>query len=146
MAKANVFLLLSIFVIASLSSLSHGLTINGIQIGTIAVRGVLRCTLNGTQNAPPISGQTVFLRCANSTTNLAQAITNPAGLVTLVVKIADTALFDPATCLATVVLPVANCSVFPPDGLLTSTVSLVNVLQTNLGNIANFITGSFLFL
>ncbi|CAA7024518.1 unnamed protein product [Microthlaspi erraticum] len=145
MAKANVFLL-SIFVIASLSSLSHGLSINGLLINTLQVSGVLRCTLNSNTNAPVISGRTVFLRCAGSSTNLGQAITDPAGVFVVVAKIADTALFDPASCRVVVVLPVATCSVFPPDGLVGATVTLVSVLQTNLGNIARFTTGPFLVL
>ncbi|ESQ34208.1 hypothetical protein EUTSA_v10009029mg [Eutrema salsugineum] len=143
MAKANVFLL-SIFVIASLSSLSHGLTINGIRIGTLEIDGVLRCTLNANTNAPPISGQTVSLRCAGSNTNLAQAVTNPAGAFRVVLNIVDTLAFDPSFCAIQVNLPVATCSVFPPDGVLTASFRLVNVVQGSVGNIANFVTGSFI--
>ncbi|CAH8253592.1 unnamed protein product [Arabidopsis lyrata] len=145
MAKANVFLL-SIVLMASLASLSHGLVINGLVIGTIQVRGVLRCTLTGVQNAPPISAATVFLTCGGSSTNLGQALTNPAGAFFIVARILDTALFDPSTCIVRVRLPVATCSVFPPDGVVSATTSLVSVVQTNLGNIANFVTGPFISL
>ncbi|XP_010496996.1 PREDICTED: uncharacterized protein LOC104774026, partial [Camelina sativa] len=67
MAKANVFLL-SLVLMASLASLSHGLLINGLlinglQIRTIEIQGVLRCTLTGDLNAPPVSAATVFLSC-----------------------------------------------------------------------------------
>lgn len=142
MAKASVFLL-SIVLMASLASLSHGLLINGLQIRTIEVRGVVRCTLTGNLNAPPVSAATVDFTCGGLSSNLGQALTDPAGLFAIVVNILDTVLFDPSTCIATVNLPVATCSVFPPDGVLSATVSLVNVIQTNLGNIANFTVGTF---
>ncbi|XP_019091245.1 PREDICTED: uncharacterized protein LOC109128760 [Camelina sativa] len=145
MAKANVFLL-SIVLMASLASLSHGLLMNGLQIRAIEVRGVLRCTLTGDPNAPPVSAATVFLSCNGRDANIGQVLTNPAGAFTIVVNILETSLFNPSTCFATVRLPVATCYVFPPDGLLTSTVTLGSVLQTNVGNIARFVTGPFLRL
>ncbi|KAG7598335.1 Reverse transcriptase RNA-dependent DNA polymerase [Arabidopsis suecica] len=89
---------------ASLASLSHGLVINGLVIGTIQVRGVLRCTLTGVQNAPPISAATVFLTCGGSSTNLGQALTNPAGAFLIAARILDTVLFDPSTCIVRVCL------------------------------------------
>ncbi|XP_023632884.1 uncharacterized protein LOC111828647 [Capsella rubella] len=143
MAKANVFLL-SIVLMASLASLSHGLIINGLQIGTISVRGVLRCTLTGNLNAPLVNDATVFLTCAGSSATLGQAVTDLAGAFNILAKIADTVAFDRSRCIVTVRVPVATCSVFPPDAVISSTVTLVSVVQTNTGNIANFVTGTFL--
>ncbi|KFK44532.1 hypothetical protein AALP_AA1G268800 [Arabis alpina] len=142
MAKANMFLL-SIFVIASLCSPSHGLYLNGLRIGTISIRGVLHCTLNANLNAPPVSAQTVFIKCAGSSTNLGQAVTDITGAYTVVIRVVDTLVFDASSCRVVVVLPVATCAVFPPDGVLTASISLVSVLQNSVGNIANFITNQF---
>ncbi|EOA37515.1 hypothetical protein CARUB_v10011696mg [Capsella rubella] len=145
MTKANVFLL-SIVLMASLASLSHGLLISGLQIQTIEIRGVLRCTLTGDLNAPPVSAATLFVTCNGRETTIPQVVTNPAGTFAILVNILATSLFNPSDCRVTVRLPVATCSVFPPDGFLTSTVNLVDVIQTNVGNIASFVTGPFLVL
>ncbi|CAH8257454.1 unnamed protein product [Arabidopsis lyrata] len=71
--------LFSMVFMASLSSLSHALVLNGLQINAIQVTGVLRCSLNGNQYAPPLIGITVHLVCDGSSTDLAQAVTDQYG-------------------------------------------------------------------
>ncbi|CAA7058218.1 unnamed protein product [Microthlaspi erraticum] len=137
--------LITILLIASFSSSTHGLILNGLRIGSIRINGVLFCSLDGNLigNSPPLSGAIVQLSCAGQNTDIGQALTNPAGVFVVVVKILDTFFFDPATCFIRVNLPVATCSVFPPDGALTASLNLVSIIQTALGNIANFTTGNF---
>ncbi|CAH8359834.1 unnamed protein product [Eruca vesicaria subsp. sativa] len=145
MRTSHTALLISILLLASFSSLTHGLILNGLPIGALKVNGLLFCSPNGNLigNSPPLSGAIVQLSCAGSQTNLGQALTNPAGAFTVSVKILDTLLFDPATCFIRVNLPIATCSVFPPDGALTASLNLVNIVQTAILNIATFTTGPF---
>ncbi|CAN6851725.1 unnamed protein product [Brassica oleracea] len=145
MKTSHTAFLISILLLASFSSLTHGLLLNGLQIGAVRVNGVLFCSLDGNLrgNSPPLSGAIVQLSCAGSQTNLSQALTNPAGAFVVLVRILDTILFDPSSCFVRVNLPVATCSVFPPDGALTASINLVNIVQTAILNIANFTTGPF---
>ncbi|XP_010559232.1 PREDICTED: uncharacterized protein LOC104827706 [Tarenaya hassleriana] len=140
-------ILISVLLIASFSSLSHALTINGIQIATVNVTGLLTCALSGNLvgNGPPVSGAIAVLSCGGANTNLAQAITNPAGVFTVILRILDTTIFDPSRCFIRVNLPVATCSVFPPNGALTSAIGLVTILQSAVGNVADFATGLFTY-
>ncbi|CAN7138122.1 unnamed protein product [Brassica rapa subsp. narinosa] len=58
MLKPNVFLLYMFLIIASLYSISHSLSLLGFQIN---IRGIVRCSLTGDPNAPPVSGSVVNL-------------------------------------------------------------------------------------
>lgn len=140
------FLMISILLMASFSSLTHGLILNGLRIGSVKINGVVFCSLDGNLigNSPPLSGAVVQLSCAGSSTDLGQALTNPAGVFVIAVRILDTIFFDPSTCFVRLNLPVATCSVFPPDGALTASLNLVSIVQTVLGNIANFTVGPFI--
>ncbi|XP_010559233.1 PREDICTED: phylloplanin-like [Tarenaya hassleriana] len=145
MANSSILLIIStILLLLSFSSLSHGLKLNGLEIGSVRINGLLYCSVNGNliRNSAPLPGALVSLSCGGRT-ELGQALTDPAGAFTVVVKLLDTILFDPSRCFINVNLPGADCSVFPPDGVLTASLSLVNVVQSALGNIAYFTVGPF---
>ncbi|CAA7058222.1 unnamed protein product [Microthlaspi erraticum] len=119
---------------ASLSSFSHALTLNGLLINVVQVTGVLRCSLNGNLNAPPLSRVTVHLACDG--TDIAQTVTDQAGAVAITNTLPSGNNFDLQRCLVRVYLPVASCSVFPLNGVLTAPLSLVHVIPSTLGNVA----------
>lgn len=137
--------LISILLMASFSSPTHGLILNGLRIASVRVNGVLHCSLDGNLigNSPPLSGAVVQLSCAGSNTDLGEALTNPAGVFIIAVRLLDTILFDPSTCYVKLNLPIATCAAFPPDGALTASINLVTIVQTVLGNIATFTIGPF---
>ncbi|VVA94470.1 unnamed protein product [Arabis nemorensis] len=140
------FLVITMLLMASLSSPTHGLILDGLRIGSIRINGVLFCSFNGNLigNSPPLSGAVVQLSCAGATTDLGQAVTNPAGVFVITLRLLDTILFDPSTCFIRLNLPIATCAVLPPDGALTASLILVNIVQNLLGNIANFTVTPFI--
>ncbi|KAG2290764.1 hypothetical protein Bca4012_081552 [Brassica carinata] len=140
MLKSNVFLLSMFLIIASLYSISHSLSLLDFQIN---ISGIVRCSLTGDLNAPPVSGSVVNLVCANETTNLSEVLTNVTGAFTFAVRFSDALLFDPGYCVVEATLPAGNCTLSPPTGTLTATVSLVNVFVTSFLVVANYITGPF---
>ncbi|CAF2298959.1 unnamed protein product [Brassica rapa] len=140
MLKPNVFLLYMFLIIASLYSISHSLSLLGFQIN---IRGIVRCSLTGDPNAPPVSGSVVNLVCANETTNLSGVLTDPTGAFNFTLKFSDTLLYDPSYCVVEANLPAGNCSLSPPNGTLTATVNLVNVFVTSALVTLNYITGPF---
>ena len=140
MLKQNVFLLYMFLIIASLYSISHSLSLLGFQINT---RGIVRCSVTGDPNAPPVSGSVVNLVCANETTNLSGVLTDPTGAFNFTLKFSDTLLYDPSYCVVEANLPAGNCSLSPPNGTLTATVNLVNVFVTSALVTLNYITGPF---
>ncbi|KFK41232.1 hypothetical protein AALP_AA2G103000 [Arabis alpina] len=136
---------ITILLISSFSLPTHGLILNGLRIGSIKINGVLYCSFDGNLhgNSPPLSGAVVELVCAGARTDLGQVVTNPAGVFVILVKLLDTVLFDPSICFARLNLPIATCAVIPPDGALTASLILANIVQTVLGNIANFTVTPF---
>ncbi|KAG5402348.1 hypothetical protein IGI04_016955, partial [Brassica rapa subsp. trilocularis] len=138
------------------------LSLLGFQIN---IRGIVRCSLTGDPNAPPVSGSVVKLGfecspataddlpfsclpfitlvCANETTNLSGVLTDPTGAFNFTLKFSDTLLYDPSYCVVEANLPAGNCSLSPPNGTLTATVNLVNVFVTSALVSLNYITGPF---
>ncbi|RID55180.1 hypothetical protein BRARA_G02457 [Brassica rapa] len=143
MAKPNVFLL-SILLIASLFYLSHTLTLFGILIDEVYIRGTLRCSLNGNPSAPPVSNATVYLVCGGANSTIAQAVTNPYGVFVIVLNTVETLLINPSECSIKANLPTGTCEIIPPDGTLTASVNLVNITIRALLFIANYAAGAFL--
>lgn len=88
MKKSNVFLLLSILLMASLFSISNSLTLFGLTIDQVNIRGSVYCCLHGDPSAPPVSNATVYYECAGANTTLAQAVTDSAGVFTIVLNTA----------------------------------------------------------
>lgn len=104
----------------------------------------MRCSLTRDPNAPPVSNATVILVCAGSSTPLAQTVTDPTGAFIFVLNALKAALIRPDICGVIVNLPAGTCEIYPPDGILTASIYLVNVIITNLLAIAYYITGPFL--
>ncbi|KAG2253187.1 hypothetical protein Bca52824_083323 [Brassica carinata] len=120
MAKPNVFLL-SILLIASLFYLSHTLTL------FVYIRGTLLCSLNEDPSAPPVSNAIVYLV-----------------LFFIVLNTLETILVNPSECSIKANLPTGTCEIIPPDGALTASVNLVNIIIRGLLFIANYAAGAFL--
>lgn len=129
-------LLISMIFMASLSSISHALVLNGLLINAVQVTGVLHCSLNGNLNAPPLIGVTVHLVCDGSSTDLAQAVTDQSGAFNIMLRLQSLTNFDLQRCSIRVNLPVASCSIFPSTGFLTGSLGLLRVIQSTLGNVA----------
>ncbi|KAJ4884283.1 Pollen Ole e 1 allergen and extensin family protein [Raphanus sativus] len=142
MTKPNVFLL-PILLIASLFYLSHTLTLFGIPIDEVYIRGTLRCSLNGNPSAPPVSNATVYLVCGGANSTIAQAVTNPYGVFVIVLNTVETLLINPSECSIKANLPTGTCEIIPPDGTLSASVNLVNITIRGLLFIANYAAGAF---
>ncbi|CAA7034908.1 unnamed protein product [Microthlaspi erraticum] len=145
MKKANVYLLLSILLITSspLSSVSQLLPYP--SLGTIFIRGVLLCSLEGDPNAPPVSGASVYLFCNGQNVTGAQAVTDLNGTFAIALEIIQTVLFslNNMSCRVVANLPAGNCGIFPPNGIVTASIMLLNVTSTSVGNIIFFTAGPF---
>ncbi|XP_033130553.1 uncharacterized protein LOC103830903 [Brassica rapa] len=143
MANSNVFLLF-VLLIASLFYICHTLTLFGILIKEVYIRGTLRCSLNGNPSAPPVSNATVYLICGSANSTIAQAVTNPYGVFVIVLNTVETLLVNPSNCIIEANLPTGTCQIYPPDGTLTDSVNLVNITVRGLLFIANYAAGAFL--
>ncbi|EOA39158.1 hypothetical protein CARUB_v10012106mg [Capsella rubella] len=144
MVKLNGGLISILIIMAALSSPSHGIvSVPGINITRIIIEGVVYCSPVGDPRAPAISNATVYLTCAGSTTSLGQAVTNTTGAFTIVLNILNNALFDPSFCGLGVNLPAGNCNLVVPDGVLSATFSLINVILTSSINTAVFSANPF---
>ncbi|EOA22285.1 hypothetical protein CARUB_v10002883mg [Capsella rubella] len=147
MAKSNIVLLSILVVMASLSSLPMqglSLLLPGIEIGQVNIRGDVTCSLTGDPNAPPVSNAKVLLVCAGSSTPLAQALTDTNGTFVFVLNALKAVLIRPDICGVVVNLPAGTCELYPPDGILTASINLFNVVITNLLAIVYYVTGPFL--
>lgn len=144
MVKSNGCLIFILLIMALLSSTSHGLiSLPGINITRVIIEGVVYCSPIGDPRAPAISNATVYFTCAGSTTSLAKAVTDPTGAFTIVLKVLDNALFDPSFCAVGVNLPAGNCNIAVPDGVLSATVKLINLILTNTVYTAVFSASPF---
>ena len=90
-------------------------------------------------------GVNVALVCNGAQGSLGDALTNAAGFYNIVLKMVDGITFDKSLCSIAVKLPVSNCTLLLPTGTLTATITLVNIVQTALGAIANFLGGLFAY-
>ncbi|CAA7057191.1 unnamed protein product [Microthlaspi erraticum] len=142
MAQSNVALL-SILLMASLSSVSNGLTLFGLRIDRVAIRGTLLCSLYGDPNAPPVSNAIVYLVCGDSNSTITQAVTDPVGVFFITLNVLETVLINPAQCIIEANFPTASCQIYPPDGSVTATVNLVSIVITSLQTIANYASSTF---
>ncbi|KAG2322302.1 hypothetical protein Bca52824_015515 [Brassica carinata] len=131
MAKSNVFLL-SILLIASLFYVSHTLTLFGIPIDAVYIRGTLYCSL---------TGDTI---CGAENSTITQAFTNQYGVFVLVFNILDTSLFNPSACSIVAYLPTGTCLIYFPDGALRASLNFVNITFSSLRFIANYAVTAFL--
>lgn len=131
MAKSTVYIFsIVVLMMASHSSPSDGLQILGYNIGRVIIKGVVNCSINGEPS--PYSNATVFLLCGDSSFVLAEALTNLNGTFTVVLNVLQSILFDPKFCGLTVNLPPGtSCDVVTPDGVLSSTLQLIDIFLTN---------------
>ncbi|KAJ7972037.1 Pollen Ole e 1 allergen and extensin family protein [Quillaja saponaria] len=117
-----------------------------LYIAEVEVFGHLHCSNNGkfvNTNTPVLAGVNVTLVSNGGTTILGQALTDTYGFFEVVLDIVDGVLFEPSISEIRVRLPVANCALLPPTGNLKSAISLVGVVQSDVGAVAQFTTGSF---
>ncbi|KAF8081491.1 hypothetical protein N665_0883s0003 [Sinapis alba] len=143
MTKSNVFLL-SVLLIASLFNISHTLELFSIPIDEVRIRGTLRCSLNGNPTAPPVSNATVYLKCGDSNTTIAEALTDAfGGFVFVLIDAVETILFNPSDCVVQANLPTGTCQIYPPDGLVYASVNLARIAFTGLLNVAYYAVTEF---
>lgn len=139
MAKSNVYLISMLVIMASLSSLSHGLIIPGYNITKVVTEGAVYCRINGEPN--PVSNAPVFLTCGGSTITLAETRTDLNGVFTIILDYVRTALFSPSFCGLGVNLPPGySCGIVAPDSVLTTTLMFVKIV----GDTAFFVAGMFM--
>ncbi|KAL7225421.1 hypothetical protein ACSBR1_020735 [Camellia fascicularis] len=149
MASSNhskLSLAITLLIVATAASVAHGIfIIGGRDVVELIVAGQLVCTVPGTNcpTCPGIGGVNVFLSCNGGQTSLAQAITDPAGLVNFTVSFLDGTLFDQSRCFVYARLPIASCVAFPPTGNLHAVVKLVGFVQQTIGLVANSALGPF---
>ena len=127
----------------------HNLSINGTNIAEIIVLGRVFCSLTGNHlpniEASGLAGVNVALVCNGAQGSLGEALTNATGFYNIVLKTVDGITFDKSLCSIAVKLPVGNCTLLPPTGTLTATITLVSIVQTALGADANFLGGLFAY-
>lgn len=70
-------------------------------------------------------------------------MTDPTDAFTIVLSILDNVLFDPSFCGLGVNLPAGNCNIAVPDGILSATVRLINLILTNTVYTAVFSASPF---
>ncbi|KAG2318819.1 hypothetical protein Bca52824_012032 [Brassica carinata] len=61
--RLNASLISILLITASLSPPSHSLILDGLRIGQVEIYGLVRCSLTGDFDAPPISNGIVILTC-----------------------------------------------------------------------------------
>lgn len=143
MAKSNVFLFFMLLM-ALLFSISHTLTLFGILIDEVQIRGVLTCSLTGDPRAPPVSNAQVYLRCGGTNSTISQTVTNPVGAYVFVLDTAETLLINPSECDIFAILPTGTCEIYPPDGTLYASVNFLSITISGLLTIANYFATAFL--
>ncbi|KAL8162943.1 hypothetical protein V2J09_014433 [Rumex salicifolius] len=148
-SKLTTFLALTLLLIATPQP-SQALTIDGINIARLEILGTLFCSVTGNpdpacggQQCPRLNGALVTVSCFGRTTTLGQAVTDVTGAIRVVVSTVDSLVFDQSNCGVFVDLPVASCSVLPPTGVLTSALTLLDVVDGVTGGVARLTTGVF---
>ncbi|CAN8242358.1 unnamed protein product [Cochlearia groenlandica] len=103
------------------------LTLFGIPINQIRIRGTLFCSLIGDITVPPVSDARVHLVCGISNSTQGQVVTVSVGLFDIVLNIAETSTINPSNRVIEANLPAGSCQIIPPDGTITTAVNLVNI-------------------
>lgn len=140
--RLNASLISILLIISSLHFPSHCLVLEGLSIGRVAIFGIVRCSLDGDPDAPPISNGTVILTCGGLTDNLYETVTNPGGYFLIFLNFLQTLLFTPSVCDIRLTLPTGNCTISSPNGTLSAGLVLVSVGVTNSTSIATYAVGT----
>ncbi|KAF8097268.1 hypothetical protein N665_0292s0046 [Sinapis alba] len=138
MTRLNASLISILLIISSLYFPSYSLLLDDLSVGHVAIFSIVRCSLDGDPNAPPISNGTVILTCGGLTDNLYETVTNPGGYFLIFLNFLQTLLFTPSVCDIRLTLPTGNCTISSPNGTLSFGLTLVSVAVTNTTNIAYY--------
>ncbi|KAH7512868.1 uncharacterized protein LOC132800021 [Ziziphus jujuba] len=112
---------------------------NSTNVAQVQALGVLSCTVTGTPipfvPSPPVVGALVNLSCDGGRTTLAQAVTNTAGFYNVTLNVVQGLLFNTTDCALFVGLPLVNCTIFPPRGVLRIPLGVLTIVPGLLGNV-----------
>ncbi|XP_068634703.1 phylloplanin-like [Aristolochia californica] len=148
----SAFLLVSLAIFSTGAPSAAALLFNNDPIAAVDVRGVLYCSIDG--NLPTlglasvVSGAPVDLRCPNGslTQVVKTVITSPTGAYIFAFNTAEVLLFDPAQCSVEVNLPLLNCDVSLPTGILRAPIRVLGLLELLLGNLLYGLVGTFVHI